>query len=204
MAAAPDFMRLDNGLCAAHRGAAGNSADCDGDERALSADGHRLSANCSLVSLGAPVQFRDLRLVPVIVRRSATDAQSGEGVAYSRVDLSIEIPAGEIAPHTVSPAFDWLYREFALNYGIAADASRECYLMIVPDAFYDNAMALARWKELKGFEVVLKRKSEVGSTNTEIRNYIANAYHTWPTPPTYVLLIGTINQIPAFNIRDRG
>jgi hypothetical protein len=157
-----------------------------------------------LVSLGAPVQFRDLRLVPVIVRRTATDAQGGAGVAHSRVDLSIEIPAGAIAPRTVSPAFDRLYREFALNYGIAAGASRECYLMIVPDAFYDNALALARWKELKGFEVVLKRKSEVGSTNTQIHDYIANAYHTWPTPPTYVLLIGTINQIPAFNIPGPG
>jgi hypothetical protein len=157
------------------------------------------SADAAQVSLGEPVQFRDLRLVPVIVRRPAVGAG-----AETRVDLSIEIPAGSIAPRAVSPAFGRLYQQFALNFGIAPDASRECYLMIVPDAFYDNALALARWKELKGFEVVLKRKSEVGSTNTEIRNYIANAYHTWPTPPTYVLLIGTINQIPAFNIPGPG
>lgn len=157
-----------------------------------------------LVSLGEPVQFRDLYLVPVVVRHLRNDVQAGTTVAYSRVDLRVEIPAGAICPRKIAPAFAELYRS-VLNFDPnGTHPAREGFLMVVPDAFYDNALPLARWKELEGYQVCLKRKSEVGSSNTEIRNYVANAYHTWPIPPTYVLLIGTINQIPAFNIPGPG
>jgi hypothetical protein len=161
--------------------------------------------------LGAPVQFRDLRLVPVIVRRTRTlrsgesDPSDASEIVYSRVDLNIEIPPGLVCTRAVPPAFAQLYGSTVLNYGGLDNApAPECYLMIVPDAYYDNALALAQWKERKGFQTVVKKKSEVGSNQNQIRDYIATAYHTWPVPPTYVLLLGTIDQIPAFTIPTVG
>jgi hypothetical protein len=161
--------------------------------------------------LGAPVQFRDLRLVPVIVRRTRTlrsdgsDRSVASEIVYSRVDLNIEIPPGPVGPRAVPPSFVQLYGSTVLNYGGLDNApAPECYLMIVPDAFYDNAQALAQWKERKGFRVVVTKKSVAGSNQTQIRDYIATAYHTWPVPPTYVLLLGTIDQIPAFTIPTVG
>lgn len=158
-----------------------------------------------VVSLGAPVQFRDLRLVPVIVRRTRDDARQGVSVAYARVDLNIEIPPGPVCAQAVPPSFAQLYGSTVLNYGGLDNApAPECYLMIVPDAFYDNALALAQWKERKGFQVVVTKKSVAGSNQTQIRDYIANAYHTWPVPPTYVLLLGTYDQLPTFTIPTAG
>lgn len=72
------------------------------------------------------------------------------------------------------------------------------YLIIVPDDFYDHILPLARWKELKGFKVWVKKTSETGTQRDEIRNFIRNAYATWNPKPTYVLLVGAINKIPAF------
>lgn len=72
------------------------------------------------------------------------------------------------------------------------------YLIIVPDEFYENILPLARWKERKGFKVWVKKTSETGTQREQIRSYIQNAYQTWEPAPTYVLLVGAINKIPAF------
>lgn len=72
------------------------------------------------------------------------------------------------------------------------------YLIIVPDDFYNNILPLARWKELKGFKVWVKKTSETGTQREQIRNYIQNAYQTLNPKPGYVLLVGAINKIPAF------
>ncbi|MGC8797283.1 MAG: C25 family cysteine peptidase [candidate division WOR-3 bacterium] len=72
------------------------------------------------------------------------------------------------------------------------------YLIIVPDEFYANILPLARWKERKGFKVWVKKTSETGNQRDQIRSYIQNAYFTWSPAPSYVLLVGAINKIPAF------
>ncbi len=72
------------------------------------------------------------------------------------------------------------------------------YLIIVPDDFYDNILPLARWKELKGFKVWVKKTSETGTQRDQIKNFIREAYHSWSPKIEYVLLVGAINKIPAF------
>ncbi|MGQ9707527.1 MAG: C25 family cysteine peptidase [bacterium] len=72
------------------------------------------------------------------------------------------------------------------------------YLIIVPDEFYNNILPLARWQERKGFKVWVKKTSETGSQRDRIRGYIQNAYQNWSPAPSYVLLVGAINKIPAF------
>uniref|UniRef100_A0A7V3PSW8 Gingipain domain-containing protein n=1 Tax=candidate division WOR-3 bacterium TaxID=2052148 RepID=A0A7V3PSW8_UNCW3 len=72
------------------------------------------------------------------------------------------------------------------------------YLIIVPDEFYSNILPLARWKERKGFKVWVKKTSETGIQRDQIRAYIQNAYQNWSPAPSYVLLVGAINKIPAF------
>lgn len=70
------------------------------------------------------------------------------------------------------------------------------YLIISHDNFYDAVVPLAQWKHKKGMRTKLVRLSETGSSVTEIRNYIATAYTTWPIPPEYVLFVGAPNYIP--------
>jgi hypothetical protein len=80
------------------------------------------------------------------------------------------------------------------------------YLIIAYDGYEAPAVALAEWKRKRGLESVVTLTSEIpgGADTTHIRLYIQNAFETWPVPPTYVLLIGDVNRIPAFEGVETG
>lgn len=73
------------------------------------------------------------------------------------------------------------------------------YLIIANDNFYNAVQPLAEWKTKKGMLCVVKRTSEIGTSNAQIRNFILNAYNTWNPRPEFVLLVGGPSYIPAFS-----
>jgi hypothetical protein len=91
---------------------------------------------------------------------------------------------------------DWL-RDFLVL------RTRANYLIITEDEFVEEVAPLAAWKRMKGLTTKIVKISDVGSTDTAIRNYISNAYHHWKEPPSYVLLVGDVDTIPA-HIYDNG
>ena len=78
------------------------------------------------------------------------------------------------------------------------------YLIVANSMFRDQLDGFVTWKKRQGLmvEIVYTDESEVGTTTTSIANYIkaeyTNATETNPAP-TYVLLVGDVAQIPAFN-----
>jgi hypothetical protein len=72
------------------------------------------------------------------------------------------------------------------------------YLIIANDNFYDAVLPLAEWKTRKGMQAVVVRTSQTGSSSTQIRSYIIDAYNTWNPRPEFVLLVGGPSFIPAF------
>jgi hypothetical protein len=73
------------------------------------------------------------------------------------------------------------------------------YLIIVPDAWQANIAPLAAWRKRMGFDVFVRNLSQVGgSSSTIVKNYIQNAYNTWPIPPSFVLLVGDVDRIGYF------
>ncbi len=83
---------------------------------------------------------------------------------------------------------------------------QEGYLIIVDDDFVDAITPLADWKDSKGFDVTVTLTSEIsgGPTKENIKNYIVDAYNTWPVPPAYILLVGDVAQIPSWTGSDSG
>ena len=71
------------------------------------------------------------------------------------------------------------------------------YLIIANDNFVEEVAPLAEWKRMKGLTTKIVKISDVGTTDTALRNYISNAYHNWKQPLAYVLLVGDVNTIPA-------
>ncbi|UCC11510.1 MAG: hypothetical protein JSW02_09175, partial [candidate division WOR-3 bacterium] len=67
------------------------------------------------------------------------------------------------------------------------------YLIISYDAFYDAIEPLAEWKHKKGMMTKHVKLSDVGTSADQIKNYVANAYNTWQTPPEFLLLVGAPN-----------
>lgn len=78
------------------------------------------------------------------------------------------------------------------------------YVIVSPRMFESVLQPFIQWKTKKGFNVVeaYTDMPSVGTTTTAIKNYLQSLY-TNATPsdpaPSYVLLIGDIAQLPAFN-----
>ncbi len=82
---------------------------------------------------------------------------------------------------------------FCLGFGQEPGAR---YLIISYDAFYDAIEPLAQWKHKKGMMTKHVKLSDVGTSADQIKNYVANAYNTWQTPPEFLLLVGAPNLLP--------
>jgi hypothetical protein len=80
----------------------------------------------------------------------------------------------------------------------AFDGAR--YLIIAPDNYVATVQPLAIWKTKKGTKAVIIPTSVTGGSNTQIRNYIINAYNTWRIRPEYILLVGAGSVIPSWDI----
>lgn len=83
------------------------------------------------------------------------------------------------------------------------------YLIVSNSMFRGQLDNFVAWKKRQGFltEIVYTDDAAVGTTTTTIANYIKAEYTnaTDDNPaPTYVLLVGDIQQIPVFNARVSG
>jgi hypothetical protein len=74
------------------------------------------------------------------------------------------------------------------------------YLIITDDGLYDAILDLATWKANKGFHVTVTKTSEIpgGVTNSNIQQYVKNAYTTWDVPPAFLLLVGDTDTVPRW------
>lgn len=126
--------------------------------------------------------------------------------------LSISGAGGRAATQNpavyASSAFETQLSASVLNYSqpVKVETDRavggEGYLIIAPDAFVSSLSTLVNLKENQGFSVTVASLSTTGAAASDIKAYIQNAYNTWSVPPTYVLLVGDVdngaNSMPAF------
>lgn len=75
------------------------------------------------------------------------------------------------------------------------------YVIVANDMFNGQLDEFVNWKRRKGFLVEVAYTGTVGTTTTEIKNYLQGLYDN-ATPenpaPTYVLMVGDVAQIPAY------
>ncbi|MCS7259016.1 MAG: C25 family cysteine peptidase [candidate division WOR-3 bacterium] len=76
------------------------------------------------------------------------------------------------------------------------------YLIITPENYVSAVQPLANWKTKKGVKTQIVTTSQIGSSSTQIKNFIVNAYNTWDIRPEYILLVGTSSSIPSSGISD--
>jgi hypothetical protein len=82
-----------------------------------------------------------------------------------------------------------------LAFSTAALAEGARYLIITDDTYYDEILPLAEWKTKKGILTEVRTTSQTGSSPSQIRSYVQNAYNTWNPRPEYLLLVGDYNDI---------
>jgi len=78
---------------------------------------------------------------------------------------------------------------YCINFCFALTGAK--YLIITPDNFVSAVQPLAAWKTKKGMKAKVVPLSVTGSSASQIKTYIVNAYNTWDIRPEYILLAGS-------------
>jgi hypothetical protein len=149
---------------------------------------------------------RGLRLLPVVISREpgapAVDARSVS--LEIRFDEAAETSATKSGSPAAVPTgrayFEALRPFVARGAGFEAPVAEGSYLIITAPEFLESVMPLAVWKREKGLQVSVVTTTETGADRGQIQAYIRNLYQTSATPPEYVLLVGDVEQLPAFDL----
>jgi len=141
------------------------------------------------------------------------------------IKVKYSIPA-QINPPAIplwSKAFEFIFKNTLLNYQDCNIASIPHvgygirhpppppgtqegaeYLIITNATFREEALKLANWKVTKGVPTKIEIIEE-GATTEDVKEIIFDAYNEWYPAPTYVLLLGDVEVIPAnYDLQHRG
>lgn len=159
-----------------------------------------------------PVVFRDLRIARFSFFPLTYIPAKKELHAVSSITIKINYDYSKTtnprsAPKKpIPPSFGQFYRSFVLNYDYilqkefdGKENGHDVMLCIMPDNMYNAFQAYAKWKKQSGIDIKAVKFSTIGATASNpitIRNYIADAYHNWEYPPTYVLAVGDDGYFP--------
>jgi hypothetical protein len=166
----------------------------------------------ALAKVEPPSVFRDFRIARVSVFPVRYVPGKKELQVVSSITVRINYGQGEVVnPRTavnkaIAPSFGKLYRSFIFNYQEVLnklyggrEVGRELILCIMPDEFAASFQVYADWKRQSGTDVHVTKFFDIGgNTNNPdvIKAYIADAYHNWEIPPTYVLIVGDDGVFP--------
>ncbi len=155
--------------------------------------------------------IRGHRFVTVEISPVSYNPVMGKLKLYSHIRVQVNLRGSDrvqtedMLYRYASPPFEEACRDMFINYSAYQDIVKGApdlpigYLIIVHDSFEAQAAPLAEWKSKKGYHVTVANTTQTGTSTTSIKNYISEAYDTWPIPPTYVLLFGDVGWIPTYN-----
>ncbi len=159
-----------------------------------------------------PKVMRNLELLPISIVPFKYHPDTRELEVYDEIEILVfesgtrEITtANEMPPSRV---FEQLYASLIVNY--EAPERDEDYqtpaILYICGGGSNGAItvpafqALKDWRHQRGYVVYTASTDVTGSSNSEIKNYIQDAYETFDPPPEYVTLVGDVGG--SFNIPD--
>lgn len=155
--------------------------------------------------------IRGHRFVTVEISPVSYNPTSGTVKLYSHLTVRVVLSGADRAKTETmlsrysSPPFEDICQDMFVNYASYQDVIKGLptlpigYLIITHTDFEAQAAPLADWKRKKGFHVTVANQTQTGTNTTSIKNYISQAYSTWPVPPTYVLFFGDVGWIPTYS-----
>ncbi len=164
------------------------------------------------VTAGRPMVLRGLTVLPLVIESEA----SAKTATSRSAELEIRFAHGAAG---VSSATRVGSAEFYAPYldlfppeqqdALRATGDGEGgYLIITAPELAAAIEPLATWKREMGYPVTVVTTTETGPRNDQIQAYIRTLYQTAPVPPEYVLLVGDLERVAAFDyhgsISDHG
>jgi hypothetical protein len=159
-----------------------------------------------------PSIFRDFRIARISAFPVHYLPARKELQVLTSITVRVNYGKGEVinpkttARKAIAPSFGQLYRSFILNYQHVLEScyggreeGRELILCIMPDIFAESFQVYADWKRQSGIDVHITKFTDIGANANDpdiIKAHIADAYHNWENPPTYVLIVGDDGVFP--------
>jgi len=148
-------------------------------------------------------RFAMIEIAPITYRPDA-----GTFEALTSIKVRVKTPRADRAltratiDRYASPRFERAASRMLLNYeppsAKAIPDTQVAYLIITDPEFYTSIEPLAAWKNSRGYETTVTQTTDIpgGATTTAIKAYIYDAWQNWAVPPTFVLLVGDVADIP--------
>jgi hypothetical protein len=165
-----------------------------------------------IVQIGEPAIMRDLRVVLLTFNPFQYNPHTHKLLIHKNMQVKLVTEGNggtNIKNDTtkISRAFEPLYESTVINYNVVTERNSSyqepTYLFIYPNnsLVETDLQPLLTWKHQKGFIVKSVTTTTTGTSASQIKAYIQNAYNTWENRPEYICLVGdaggTIN-IPTW------
>ncbi len=158
------------------------------------------------IKLNKEFTFRELFGHQIIIKNKIKNLDGYTILKNLVVNITPASPVKTI--NKISKAFLPAYKALADNFGYSylrnVDFSDPKILIISHSSLSQYVDIYKRWKMQKGTKVTVANIEDIGSTNTDIKNYISEQYNT-ENPPDYLLLIGDVDGsyvIPSYYITE--
>ncbi|MCD4736119.1 MAG: hypothetical protein K8R53_08760 [Bacteroidales bacterium] len=159
----------------------------------------------SIVQLDDPVVIRGLKVSILRISPVQYNPVKHSLRVYSKLKVKIVFQNSQgyfIEKRLKSPAFDNLFKALVLNPVKepeidGAEENNNFLLTITHPDFIEAAGKLTQWKREKGINSEIRTTIQTGTSASQIRAYIQNAYDTWDIPPTYILFLGDSEFVPC-------
>lgn len=122
-----------------------------------------------------------------------------------KIDFTLQGKDKKIEHDKISSAFIPIYRSMVDNYKSSYLRNREVsearMLIICNEILQPYLDDFTEWKEARGITCDVATLSETGTTSSEIKDYIQNIFDTDDNPPSYLLIIGDVDDsyaVPSF------
>ena len=152
-----------------------------------------------IVTVSDPFIMRDLRIVRVTVNPLRYNPVRETLELYKNVEVTLKYTDGgnvntkDSEPTTVTKSFAKIYSQQVANFNeLDLDVDQEwgTMLIIAPSNYMSYVQPLVDWKTRKGINVVMVSTNQTGTSSSQIKAYIQNAYNTWDPKLEYLILIG--------------
>ena len=192
------------------------------DSGAYTKNDYGSEARVSVEILG---NMRGVRIARLTVRPFRYNPGQNSLKACTRLNFSVVFNKGDMAltkrtrAKYHSPAFDAVYSRL-LNYPVT-DSAKDAiitgkrsypltYVVVASEDFLDSASLkeFIQWKRTSGFHVIEANTNDIfysqisqpseESKRNKLKDYLKNLYETGTYPPSYVLFVGDVADIPAF------
>lgn len=168
-----------------------------------------------LISVEEIGSMRGVRIFALILEPVKYNPVSGTIRVFNNVNVQVDFIGADLAAtnymreKAYSHYFNALYSTSLLNYETIVSRDQLTrypvkYVIISDPMFEAQLQPFIEWKIEKGFQVIVGYRGDpnVGTSPTEIKAFLQGLYDLG-TPedpaPSFVLFVGDVNQIPAWN-----